>query len=577
MKLPIAGRSQIISRSWAVVRRFPKLVVGILVFQLLASLAVVATPWLIGRLIDLIVAGTTREVVTQYLVVIGVLVLAQFALSFLGEYMSRVFGESVFAQLRQDLVHSVTHMPLSVVESAGTGDLIGRTTHDIDRIQFLVQRGIYRIIVIIFMAVATYVAAFFVSPPLALLLLLPLIPMIVLLRWYLNRATAGYQSESAQWASLSGISTETVEQHSTIDALNLRRVRNNIIDTALDQTWKVERYTAYLRIYLLSGIVFFLQTPALLVAFAGAWAIPNGYATLGVVTTVALYGVQIASPLGELSFWIDVLQSAATSLARIFGVDEVEADRTPSGKQPESASISATDVTYEYREGNPVLHGVDLDLRPGETLAIVGPSGAGKSTLGRMIAGVHPPTTGAVTVGGVPLVDLTEDELHRNVSLVTQEHHVFVGTIESNLRLAKPDATEEEMWQVLDGLGASGWVKKLHNGIKTEVGSGSLTLSPAQAQQLALARIVLLNPHTLILDEATSLMDTTAARELERSLGTVLEGRTVVAIAHRLYTAHDADRVAVMVDGRIVELGTHDELVALDGEYASLWNAWQHD
>ena len=577
MKLPIAGRSQIISRSWAVVRRFPKLVVGILVFQLLASLAVVATPWLIGRLIDLIVAGTTREVVTQYLVVIGVLVLAQFALSFLGEYMSRVFGESVFAQLRQDLVHSVTHMPLSVVESAGTGDLIGRTTHDIDRIQFLVQRGIYRIIVIIFMAVATYVAAFFVSPPLALLLLLPLIPMIVLLRWYLNRATAGYQSESAQWASLSGISTETVEQHSTIDALNLRRVRNNIIDTALDHTWKVERYTAYLRIYLLSGIVFFLQTPALLVAFAGAWAIPNGYATLGVVTTVALYGVQIASPLGELSFWIDVLQSAATSLARIFGVDEVEADRTPSGKQPESASISATDVTYEYREGNPVLHGVDLDLRPGETLAIVGPSGAGKSTLGRMIAGVHPPTTGAVTVGGVPLVDLTEDELHRNVSLVTQEHHVFVGTIESNLRLAKPDATEEEMWQVLDGLGASGWVKKLHNGIKTEVGSGSLTLSPAQAQQLALARIVLLNPHTLILDEATSLMDTTAARELERSLGTVLEGRTVVAIAHRLYTAHDADRVAVMVDGRIVELGTHDELVALDGEYASLWNAWQHD
>ena len=546
-------------------------------FQLLASLAVVATPWLIGRLIDLIVAGTTREVVTQYLVVIGVLVLAQFALSFLGEYMSRVFGESVFAQLRQDLVHSVTHMPLSVVESAGTGDLIGRTTHDIDRIQFLVQRGIYRIIVIIFMAVATYVAAFFVSPPLALLLLLPLIPMIVLLRWYLNRATAGYQSESAQWASLSGISTETVEQHSTIDALNLRRVRNNIIDTALDHTWKVERYTAYLRIYLLSGIVFFLQTPALLVAFAGAWAIPNGYATLGVVTTVALYGVQIASPLGELSFWIDVLQSAATSLARIFGVDEVEADRTPSGKQPESASISATDVTYEYREGNPVLHGVDLDLRPGETLAIVGPSGAGKSTLGRMIAGVHPPTTGAVTVGGVPLVDLTEDELHRNVSLVTQEHHVFVGTIESNLRLAKPDATEEEMWQVLDGLGASGWVKKLHNGIKTEVGSGSLTLSPAQAQQLALARIVLLNPHTLILDEATSLMDTTAARELERSLGTVLEGRTVVAIAHRLYTAHDADRVAVMVDGRIVELGTHDELVALDGEYASLWNAWQHD
>jgi ABC-type multidrug transport system fused ATPase/permease subunit len=577
VKLPIAARPQIISKFWAVIKQFPKLLTGILVFQLLASLTVVVTPWLIGRLLDLIVTGTSRQTVTNYLIVIGVLVLSQFALSFLGEYLSRVFGQAVFAKLREDLVNSVTHMPLSVVESAGTGDLIGRTTHDIDRIQFLVQRGIYRIIVIIFTAIATYIAAFLVSPPLALLLLAPLIPMGFLLRWYLRRAVPGYQAESAQWASLSGIATETVEQHSTIDALNMRKVRNNIIDAAFDQTWKIERYTAYLRIFLLSTIIFFLQTPALLVAFAGAWAIPNGYATLGVVTTVALYGVQIAQPLGELSFWIDVVQTATTSLARIFGVDEVEADRTPSGAQPDSVSISARDVTYEYREGHPVLHGVNLDLRPGETLAIVGPSGAGKSTLGRMIAGVHPPTTGAVTVGGVPLVDLTEDELHRNVSLVTQEHHVFVGTIAGNLRLAKADATEEEMWQVLDGLGASGWVKKLHDGINTEVGSGSLTLSPAQAQQLALARIVLLNPHTLILDEATSLMDPTAARQLELSLGKVLEGRTVVAIAHRLYTAHDADRVAVMVDGRIVELGTHDELVALDGEYASLWNAWQHE
>lgn len=577
MKLPIASRPEILSKFWAVIRRFPKLMIGILVFQLLASLIVVVTPWLLGRLLDLIVAGTTREVVTRYLIVLAVLVLAQFVLSYVGEYLSRVFGQVVFAELREDLVHSVTHMPLSIVESAGTGDLIGRTTHDIDRIQFLVQRGIYRIIVVIFTAVVTYVAAFFLDPLLALLLLAPLIPMVLVLRWYLRRAVPGYQSESAQWAALSGVTTETVEQHSTIDALNMRHVRNNILDVAITQIWGVERYTAYLRVFLLSPVMLFLRSPALLVALAGAWVIPHGYATLGVVTTVALYGVQLAQPLGELSYLVDELQSAAISLARIFGVDEVEPDRAASGKQPESAGIRATGVTYEYRPGHPVLHGVDLDLRPGETLAIVGPSGAGKSTLGRMIAGVHPPTAGSVTVGGVPLVELTEDELHEHVSLVTQEHHVFVGTIADNLRIAKADASTEQMWQVLQSLGAASWVENLSDGLDTKVGSGALTLSPAQAQQVALARIVLMDPHTLILDEATSLMDPTAARALERSLGKALEGRTVVAIAHRLYTAHDADRVAVMVDGRIVELGTHDELVALGGEYASLWAAWQHE
>ncbi|MDO5049878.1 MAG: ABC transporter ATP-binding protein [Actinomycetaceae bacterium] len=577
MKLPIAGRQQIITKFWAALRRFPKLLAGILVFQILSALAMVLTPWLIGRLIDLISGGTTRDIVTQYLIGIGVLVLAQFVLTFLGEYFSRVFGQAVFAQLREDLVHSVTHMPLSVVESAGTGDLIGRTTHDIDRIQDLVQRGIARIIVIGFTAIATYAAAFLVAPALAVLLLAPLIPMLIVLRWYLHRAVPAYQAQSAQWANLSGVATETVEQYSTVDALNMRRIRNHVMDVVLTQIWRVERYAAFLRIFLLGGIIFFLQTPALLVAFAGAWAIPAGYATLGAVTTVALYGVQISRPLGELSFWIDIVQSAATSLARIFGVDEVEPDRVTSMRKPTSDAISASGVTYEYRAGHPVLHGVDLDLRPGETLAIVGPSGAGKSTLGRMIAGIHPPTSGAVTVGGVPLVELSEEELHRNVSLVTQEHHVFVGTIADNLRLAKADATEEQMWEVLESLGAAQWVRGLHDGINAKVGSGALTLSPAQAQQLALARIVLMNPHTLILDEATSLMDPTAARALERSLGKALQGRTVVAIAHRLYTAHDADRVAVMVDGRIVELGTHDELVALGGEYASLWNAWQHE
>jgi ABC-type multidrug transport system fused ATPase/permease subunit len=223
-----------------------------------------------------------------------------------------------------------------------------------------------------------------------------------------------------------------------------------------------------------------------------------------------------------------------------------------------------------------VLHGVDLDLRPGERLAVVGPSGAGKSTLGRLLAGVNPPRTGSVTVGGVGLVDLPLDELRGHVVLVTQEQHVFAGTLRDNLTLARPDADDDAVAAALGAVDALAWVEALPAGLDTVVGAGGHALSAAQAQQVALARLVLADPHTLVLDEATSLLDPRAARHLERSLSAVLAGRTVVAIAHRLHAASDADRVAVVEDGRVTELGTHADLVAADGPYATLWRRWRN-
>jgi ABC-type multidrug transport system fused ATPase/permease subunit len=220
---------------------------------------------------------------------------------------------------------------------------------------------------------------------------------------------------------------------------------------------------------------------------------------------------------------------------------------------------------------------VSLGLNPGERLAIVGPSGAGKSTLGRLMAGVDGPRTGRITVGGVPLIDLELDDLRGEVALVTQEHHVFVGTLAENLRLPRPDAGDDALRDALKAVDALDWAERLPDGLDTVVGSGGHALTEAQAQQVALARLVLADPHTLVLDEATSLLDPRAARHLERSLGAVLTGRTVVAIAHRLHTAHDADRVAVVEDGRVRELGSHAELIAAEGSYAALWRSWRDE
>ncbi|MFD0822851.1 ATP-binding cassette domain-containing protein, partial [Micromonospora zhanjiangensis] len=237
-------------------------------------------------------------------------------------------------------------------------------------------------------------------------------------------------------------------------------------------------------------------------------------------------------------------------------------------------AVDARDLRYAYRPGRDVLHGVSLTVAPGERLAMVGPSGAGKSTLGRLLAGIHAPRTGVVAVGGTPLADLSPDRLRRRVALVTQEHHVFIGTLRDNLVMVRPSATDEEVREALSAVDALAWAAALPDGLDTVVGTGGHPLSAAQAQQLALARLVLADPHTLVLDEATSLIDPRAARHLERSLAGVLRGRTVIAIAHRLFSAHDADRVAVVEDGRITELGPHDALVAAGGSYAALWRSW---
>ncbi|WP_299295176.1 ABC transporter ATP-binding protein [uncultured Mobiluncus sp.] len=601
MKLPLASGKLVVRGVKDLIHDYRGAIGAVVGLQLVSSLAGVTLPWLLGRVIDRIQAGAaSRDWVGQQIVIALVVVAVAAIFSFLAEYRARVMGERIFAHLRDGLVDSVIHLPLSTVESAGTGDLVGRTTRDIERLQFMIRQGIAAILMITTTLVVTFVAAFLTSPLLAFVLLIGPLGVWPLMAWYLPRTVPAYRSSARSWADLSGSVAETLDQADTVDALGLSGKRIAQLDVIIREIWRQERYSAWMRSWLFMGIVCATLSPLIVIVLMGAWLVPSGALTVGAVSTIALYAYQVRGPVWEATFWVDVSMEAYTSLARIFGVAQVEPDREASAHAPAGTpAIVARDVSYAYRAGQNVLHEVSLELRAGETLAIVGPTGAGKSTFGRMLAGIHPPTSGSVTVGGVRLVDLPESELHQQVALVTQEQHVFTGTIASNLRLARPDASDEELWAVLDAVGVD-WVRGLgrsdtltptaqsvpegksqadteKTGLYAEIGGAGMKLNPAQVQQLALARIVLLNPHTLVLDEATSLMDPSAARSLEQSLSRVLAGRCVIAIAHRLYTAHDADRVAVMLDGRIVELGTHDELVAAGGEYASLWASWQQD
>ncbi|HET9242038.1 MAG TPA: ABC transporter ATP-binding protein [Gaiella sp.] len=572
--LPIAEGPELRAHARGLARRHRGALAGVIALHALAAGAGLVGPVLLGRLVEAVVEGTTRSYVDRVVLVLAGFLLLQTAFTFAARRASFVVSERIFADLREDFMRRVLSLPLSTVERAGTGDLVSRTTADVDSLARTIRFAIPETLIAGVTTALTVAAALWVSPSAALSLLAGVPALYVGTRWYLRRAPQGYLRERAAYASLAGTVGETVDGGLTVESLGLAGHRVRRVDDDLREAYAAERYTLRLRTYWFPTAEIAYVLPVVAGLVWGGWLVHAGHASVGEVTTIVLYAQQLADPVDRLISWLDEIQVGAASLARLVGIESVPPDRTASGRLPDGDALSARDVRYAYVPGRDVLHGIDLDLRPGERVAVVGPSGAGKSTLGRLLAGIHPPRTGKVEVGGVGLVELPLETLRQEVALVTQEQHVFVGTLAENLLLARPDASHEKLEAALAAVDAD-WAHGLPEGLETVVGAGGHPLTPPQAQQLALARLVLADPHTLVLDEATSLLDPRAARHLERSLASVLTGRTVVAIAHRLHTAHDADRVAVVEHGLLHELGTHDELLRRDGAYASLWASWQ--
>jgi ATP-binding cassette, subfamily C, bacterial len=540
-----------------------------------ATVAGLTVPPLLGRIIDVVVGDGPIRVVDRIVLALLAATVAQGALSGYGRLLTARLGELVLAGLRERVVDRALSVPLGDVERAGTGDLVARVGGDVGVISEAVRDALPELVVSVLSVGLTVVGLATLDWRLALAGLAATPVYVIATCWYLRRSMPIYAAERIAEGARAQQLHSSIAGAATVRAYRLGPRHVRFVTDRSQQALAVTLQAAAVRAWFFSRINASELVGLGTILVTGFFSVRSGAVSVGEATAAALYFHRLFDPISALLILLDTAQAAAAALARLVGVATLdEPAEAGSLIRPADASVRLDHVRFAYKAGHDVLHDVDLRIASGERVALVGPSGAGKSTVAKLVAGVHRPTAGDVRLGGVRIEELGATEARRTVALITQEVHVFAGALADDLRLAWPDAIDEQLFVVLARVGALDWVKTLPAGLGTVVGDGGHRLSATQAQQLALARLLLANAPIAILDEATAEAGSAGARTLEASADAVLDGRTALVVAHRLTQAAAADRIVVLEAGSVVETGTHDQLTAQAGRYAELWAAW---
>ena len=535
-------------------------------------------PYLAGLAVDRGIED--RDLETLTVIVVGFLLagVAAFVLSGLQTYFTGWVGERGLADLRIRLFDHLQRLSLGYYERNRTGATVSRITNDVEALDQLVTDGVSSLVQNTLVLLGTSVVLFLLDWRLALVTLVVLPVMLGATAWFRIRSNRAYRRVRERL----GLVTATLAE----DISGMRVVQSFTREPASQTTFRGvnDRYrSANHETVVLSGVYFptvdVLSSVATAIVLGfGGWLVIDGNMTIGTLFAFMLYLSNFFDPVQQLSQLYNTFLSATAALDRILAVLDEEpevVDRPGAGAlRPIGGHVEFDHVRFGYGSLPDVLHDFDLDVAPGTTVALVGHTGAGKSTIAKLLARFYDPRSGRITIDGVDIRGVTQASLRRQLGIVPQEGFLFAGTVAENIAFGRSEASRERIETAAASVGAEGFIAELPDGYDTELGERGFRLSLGQRQLVAFARALLADPRILILDEATSSVDIGTERKIERGLRMLLAGRTAFVIAHRLSTIQGADLIVVLDHGRIVEQGTHAELLVANGLYTRLYGDW---